>query len=72
MIPTLPIYALAPRWAPIVVNSDKITPMNNKDVWRKGSGNQKIKCLQAATTKADLNLSVKQHHKHNQSNKDKQ
>jgi len=23
-----------------VVNSDKITPMNNKDVWSKGSGNQ--------------------------------
>jgi len=28
MIPTLPIYAIALRWAPIVVNSDKITPMN--------------------------------------------
>ena len=45
--------------------------MNNKDVWRKGSGNQQIKCLQA-TTKTDLNLSVDQHHKHNESNKDKQ
>jgi len=23
-----------------VVNSNKITPMKNKDVWNKGSGNQ--------------------------------
>ena len=46
--------------------------MNNKDVWSKGSGNQQIKCLQATTTKPDLNLSVEKHHKHNQSNKDKQ
>jgi len=54
------------------VNSDKITPMNNKDVWSKGSDNQWIKCLQAATTKKGINLSVEQHHKHNQSNIDKQ
>jgi len=33
-----------------VVNSDKITPMKNKDVWSKGSGNQWIKCPQATTT----------------------
>jgi len=26
-----------------VVNSDKITPMNNKDVWSKGNDNQWIK-----------------------------
>jgi hypothetical protein len=31
-----------------VVNSDKITPVKNKDAWSKGSGNQWIKCLQAA------------------------
>jgi len=39
MIHTLPIYVFAPRWAPIVVNSDKITPMN-KDAWSKGSSNE--------------------------------
>jgi len=30
MILTLPIYVFAPRWAPIVVNPDKITPMETK------------------------------------------
>jgi len=33
-----------------VVNSDKIAPIKNKDVWNKGSGNQWIKRPQAATT----------------------
>jgi len=46
--------------------------MNNKDVLSKGSGNQWIKCLQATTTKTDLNLSVTQHHKNNQSNERKE
>jgi len=62
---------IATHLAP-VVNSNKITPMNNKDVWSKGSDNQWIKCLQATTTKADSKSNVEQHHKHKQSNKDKQ
>jgi len=72
MIPTMSITPLPHGGRQLLCILDKITPMNNKDVWSKGSGNQWIKYFQAATTKTDLNLSVEQHHKHNQSNKDKQ
>jgi len=33
-------YAAGTHGVKAVVNSDKITPINNKDVWSKGSGNQ--------------------------------
>jgi len=55
-----------------VVNSDKITPMKYKDVWSKGSDNQWIKSLKQQQQQTVLKPSVEQHHKHNQSNKDKQ
>jgi len=41
-------------------------------VWSKGSDNQWIKSLKQQQQQTVLKPSVEQHHKHNQSNKDKQ
>jgi len=46
--------------------------MKYKDVWSKGSDNQWIKNLKQQQQQTALKASVEQHHKHNQSNKDKQ